>query len=323
MSGTIAVIGAGITGLTLARYLQKKYDVYLYEKSWRPGGRMSTRLSGKFQFDHGAQYFTIRSSAFRKFLNKAIVAGIVRPWDARFVSLERHTTIKERETEEDIYVGVPSMNSVCSYLAEDLRIKCENEVIKCHFSKGSWFLDLSNKTTVGPFCWLISTIPAHQNYEVFNREMPSFDELGRVRMAGCSTLMLGFEEPVGIDWQGALVSKSPIGWIGLDSSKPERPANTSLVVQSTGMWGDENLNTDGSEIMSQLFIELKEISGIDGWSASYRSLHRWRYAGTPKAAGQKYFLDASKKLAICGDWCIKGRVEAAFESAAALAAEIL
>ena len=59
MKGKIAVIGAGITGLTLAQLLQGKFDVLLYEKSWRPGGRMSTRHSDEFQFDHGTQYFSI------------------------------------------------------------------------------------------------------------------------------------------------------------------------------------------------------------------------------------------------------------------------
>ena len=323
MKGKIAIIGAGITGLTLAQLLQGTFDVRLYEKSWRPGGRMSTRHSDEFQFDHGTQYFTIRSSGFRNFLNKALMDGIIRPWEARFMAFDGDNPLEYEKRQEVVYVGTPSMNSLCRYLARDLEVKCDTDVKNCRYVAEGWFLSFANGIEEGPFDLLISTIPAPQNDDLFAEDITLREGLEGVQMRGCSTIMLGFNDPVDIDWEGAIVSNSPIGWIGLDSSKPARPGNTSLVVQSTGEWGDKLLNVETSLIEDILLDELKKISGIDGWLASHRSLHRWRYAGTSKVAGQKYFLDPVSKLAICGDWCIKGRVEAAFMSAEALAKVLL
>ncbi len=64
-SRLIAVIGAGIAGLACARTLaQAGHRVAVFEKSWRPGGRMATRASPFGGFDHGAQYFTVRDARF-------------------------------------------------------------------------------------------------------------------------------------------------------------------------------------------------------------------------------------------------------------------
>ena len=53
--------------------------------------------------------------------------------------------------------------------------------------------------------------------------------------------------------------------------------------------------------------------------ASHKDLHRWRYANIQRQAGEPCFFDAANQLAACGDWCIEGRVEAAFLSGQALA----
>ena len=42
MKKKIAIIGSGISGLTAAYFLSKKYDVYLYEKNKRLGGHTRT-----------------------------------------------------------------------------------------------------------------------------------------------------------------------------------------------------------------------------------------------------------------------------------------
>ena len=42
MKKKIAIIGSGISGLTAAYLLSKKYDVYLYEKNKRLGGHTRT-----------------------------------------------------------------------------------------------------------------------------------------------------------------------------------------------------------------------------------------------------------------------------------------
>jgi len=52
-------------------------------------------------------------------------------------------------------------------------------------------------------------------------------------------------------------------------------------------------------------------------------IHRWRDADVIEAAGQPFLLDEGNQLGACGDWCIGGRVEAAFMSGSKLADAIL
>ena len=54
----IAVVGTGLSALSLAHHLPS-LDITFFEKSWRPGGRISTRKHGEYAFDHGAHYLKI------------------------------------------------------------------------------------------------------------------------------------------------------------------------------------------------------------------------------------------------------------------------
>ena len=54
----IAIIGTGLSALSLAHHLPT-LDITFFEKSWRPGGRISTRKKDKHQFDHGAHFLSV------------------------------------------------------------------------------------------------------------------------------------------------------------------------------------------------------------------------------------------------------------------------
>ena len=77
MVKTIAVIGAGLAGTTIASRLNEKFDVKVFEKSRGVGGRMSTRQEATFIFDHGAQFFKIKTKIFRKNSRKSIQLKLV------------------------------------------------------------------------------------------------------------------------------------------------------------------------------------------------------------------------------------------------------
>ena len=60
----IAIIGAGISGLTAGYELKKAgFDVTVYEKEALVGGRMSTRVIEGFHFDIGADHLWDRPTA--------------------------------------------------------------------------------------------------------------------------------------------------------------------------------------------------------------------------------------------------------------------
>ena len=77
----IAVIGAGLAGLSCARHLQDAgCRVTVFDKARGPGGRMSTRRGDDWQCDHGAQYFTVRDNRFRDEVARWETAGVAALW---------------------------------------------------------------------------------------------------------------------------------------------------------------------------------------------------------------------------------------------------
>lgn len=53
----VAIIGAGLAGLNCARLLENKFDVTIFEKNSKIGGRVITSHENGYIFDHGFQVF--------------------------------------------------------------------------------------------------------------------------------------------------------------------------------------------------------------------------------------------------------------------------
>src|SRR5690348_12324630 len=106
MNNTTVIIGAGISGLVLARSLSEAgATVVVVEKSRGYGGRMATKRVGTAVFDQGAQYFTARDPAFAKCVDGWREQGLVANWP---------------DTPHRRLVGRPSMTAVPKALAEGL-----------------------------------------------------------------------------------------------------------------------------------------------------------------------------------------------------------
>ena len=104
-----------------------------------------------------------------------------------------------------------------------------------------------------------------------------------------------------------------------NSVRPEHGGGTALTVQTTNLWADDRLDLAAEDIEAALTHALADHLGIDARAAIRRRLHRWRYASVSQPLGAAFALDQDNSLAAIGDWCLRGRVEAAFESATALA----
>ena len=93
----IIIIGAGVSGLMCAtRLTQAGVDVRLIDKGRRVGGRMSTRHFEGGVFDHGAQFFSAKSSAFQPYVSSWVKEGIAKVWFDSSTDPSASSTIHRR-----------------------------------------------------------------------------------------------------------------------------------------------------------------------------------------------------------------------------------
>ena len=110
----IAIIGAGIAGLSCATVLkQADLRVSIFDKSKGPAGRMSTRRGESWECDHGAQYFTATSEPFRYQVRSWLDSGVAREWTGRVGALSNGRT-RPSTGQTTRYVGAPEMAAIAS-----------------------------------------------------------------------------------------------------------------------------------------------------------------------------------------------------------------
>jgi len=320
MKPRIAIIGGGISGLTLANSLLECAHVQLFEKARGVGGRMSTRYADPFYFDHGTQFFTARSKAFKSFLAPLIADGLVAPWEGKVITFQPDKTINDRLWFEPHYVAVPHMNSLCKHMATHLTISLATEVAPLTTKAADgWHLVDTHGNALGVFDWVISTAPPLQTHRLFAACISSNNPLPESALIGCYTLMIGFNKPWDKSWMAAKVHGSPIEWIAVNSTKPGRNrAITSIVAHSNNQWAEEHIDDAMNEAEQFLRKEFESASGISTADADYFSCHPWRYAlvGTPTELSP--FIDTNQAIASTGDWCTASRIEDAWLNATRL-----
>lgn len=304
----IAIIGSGLTGLTAARQLKSFAHTTVFDKSKGVGGRLATRYTDKFEFDHGAQYFIAKSQEFKSLVDELLSAGVIAPWNARFVVFDGNKRIQASNWNDCFahYIGIPRMNMLAKYLAKDLNLLLACKIVKVEFMHKQWWLWDEANVKHGPYDWVISTAPYPQTLELFS----SYIKMLPLKMQACYALMLGYEDDLNLDWDAALIKNSCLSFLSVNSHKLNRmKKGVSLVALSDNNWADAHVD---DEILSVKDMMIETLKSYVDRPYSYVDIHRWRYANTPQQDKPKIFFDINNQLIAGGDWSISGRVESAF-----------
>jgi len=321
----IAIIGTGLAGLTATKLLQNHANVTLFEKSRGVGGRLATRRAEPYQFDHGAQFFSARTAAFKDFIKPLLEEGVIEPWHVRFIEFDGSHFGNNRNwsNEHPHYVGTPSMNAFAKHIAQGLDIKRPIRIAAIGKQNQQWQLVDDGGNDQGVFDWVILATPAEQAADIIPTTLPCYQQIKQVEMQACFSLMLGFDKPLDLPFDAALVHNMDISWVSVNSAKPQRQTPTSLLINSTNKWADDHIDDNRDEIMAYLCEKTSHVIGQNASKASHKTVHGWRYANMPKQKGETHIFDATNNLALCGDYFIQGRVEAAFTSGYGLAQQLL
>lgn len=302
----IAVIGAGMSGLTAARRLAKAgATVTVFEKSRGLGGRLATRRTDGGPADHGAQYFTAREPAFKAWVARAKLTGAAAPWAPR-----------GKDGDEEWLVGVPGMSGLVTALVDGFSVIQEKRVTAIHEMEGRYALSFEDGATEAGFDRVVVAVPAPQAGNLLAAFGAPFDRIGLASMAPCWTLIAALESPIDPGFDMAR-DRGELQWLARTGSKPGREGDV-WIAQANPAWSRQHLEDEAAEIHSALLAMLIEAVGPLPPRA-YEAVHRWRYALVEKAVGETFLLSADGRLGACGDWLIAPRVEAAWASGDGLA----
>jgi renalase len=282
----IAIIGAGLAGLTLARHLVAAgLAVTLFDKGRGVGGRCATRRTDWGAFDHGLQ--------------------VLDPRDPGCQLLVALSGLSPELTPRGDWRIPGGASALPKALAHGLDVRLSHEIKAVTGQPGAWQLMDAAGSTHGTFDWVVFTAPPLQSRALWPGEAPP--RLAHATMAPCWAAMLVLDTP----------HTGASGWLGGEVVEWAVPADADgcrWVLHASSAWTRANLEADASSAALALWQAY-----APGVSVAQALGHRWRYARPEQPLGQSCLIDHAQRLAACGDWCLGPGAGFAFESAAALA----
>ncbi|MBM0744205.1 FAD-dependent oxidoreductase [Phormidium sp. CLA17] len=339
----IAIVGAGIAGLTCAQQLQQAgYRVAVLEKSRGVGGRLATRRLPDARADHGTCYLSPKGELFGELITHLVEKDVVQVWTDTIHTLNSDRTLQAISDRVPRYVAPDGMSVIAKYLATGLDIRLSQRVIGLELTADqTWSLTMENAQpdAAVPTSTLLAravlvAIPAPQavtllaplEAAIVSSEL--IQQLRSVEFDPCIAVMAGYPEDCLKAWQteyadvkAIAVQHPDLGWIGLDSSKRRTSSQPVFVVQSTAAFANQFLEVaDLSAVGQKLLQSAAEL--LVPWVATpeWMQVHRWRYSFTVSPLSDRYWSAKTTAPLVCaGDWCGGIRVESALSSGQAAA----
>lgn len=306
---SIAIIGAGLAGVTAARILASSgFAVTIFEKSGRCGGRMAVRDHNGILFDHGAPYFQALTAEFQAHVARWVAQGSAEPWS------------------DGAYVGVPDMTAPVTRMVVDAAqpIHLVTNHTICNIDRGTGTgtmlsaLEGPIHNPDGGFTAVISAIPAPQAHALLQDANVLFPDLTGVRYEPCWSLMIAFDAPIAKLASSADCQRHVFKVVDCTSAKPGRNRSpVCYVAHANATWSGAHLEMSQEEVLPLLLDAFRRDTGSSRLP-HFAVAHRWRYALVKKPLGTSFVWDDQGYIGACGDWCLGASVEDAFRSGSAL-----
>jgi len=213
------------------------------------------------------------------------------------------------------------MSALPKALGAGLDIRQNTQVLRLTPDAGGWLLHLADGTL--PAAKVVVTVPAPQVAALLGADHPLVAPLCGVQLAPCLTLMAAVPGPAPF-----LTRKDPddpLSWIAQDGAKPGRPQahGTQWVAQASTAFSMAYLEDDPATLTARMLPLLCDRLGAHIATVTHASTHRWRYARVTQPLGQPFLRSDDASLYLGGDWCLGARIEAAWDSGIAIAADLL
>jgi predicted NAD/FAD-dependent oxidoreductase len=309
----IAVLGAGLTGATVAATLiQKGYQVTVFDKGRAAGGRMSSKRTEQGYLDMGAQYFTARSDAFKRQVKLWLDDGQVEIWPCSTALLslaEGLSSLKTSEDEQARFIGVPSMQSPVKALLQGVPLINGCRIQQFDYQQQSWTLFSDNGLSYTGFDAVLLTLPPAQVQQlVVQSRLPELFDFADELLEPCWAVALHTDARPA---QDAIFCQHPkLRFISHQQHKTGRKSCYILHFNAafSALYLHEPEKFWFAEATAILRQELHIHQEITPLVA-----HRWLYASqNEQVAAPGLIALPNLKLWAGGDWSYGGRVENAY-----------
>jgi renalase len=318
-----AIIGGGMAGMACAVGLTlADRRVAVFEQGAQPGGRMSGLRAQGYEFDAGAQYFTVRDPLFQSHVETWLAEQRVAAWRGWVVEVE-HGDFVTRDPAAR-FVAQPSMGALVRHLARCCDVREGSRVAAVERADGLWRLLDERGAELARCRELVLAVPAPVAHALLCTAAPSV--VGRIEgfeTTACWAVMLGFEAPLSVPFDAAYVAQSPLGWVARNSSKPGRSSREAWVLHATPEWSGVHADLGDSEVLAHLLRALERALSTEALEPVFAEARFWPHAAPIHTLGDPFLRDEPLSLSLCGDWCLGPRVESAFLSGHALSEHLL
>ena len=312
---SFCIIGSGISGATIANLLSKKHSVDLFDKARGPGGRSSfKRLDKAKGFDHGTQYISPKSPAFKKFIKGLIKKKVLKNWGGKHLFL--HKVKKEKKNHTKV-IGSRGNNDISKYLLKNINCHFQNELKKVEYKKNKWILSFAN----GPkktYEKVILTCPFPQLSKLTKKFIQSPFMKKKIKMDANITVMIAIKK-TNKNISSYFFNNKVLGWAAKENSKKRFKSNQDLwTLQSTYDWANKkiNKNRENLESNSKILIDhFFKLTKIKKTKILFSLNHGWKFSSNSKPLNIKSYWNSSLGLGVCADWFVGPKLESGWISA--------
>lgn len=291
----VAVIGAGMAGLTAARSLADQgHTVTVLDKGRSPGGRMATRRIDGAHLDHGPQFFTVRTEAFSTVVDRWRAEDRVRHWCDGFGSVDGHPR----------YVGTAGMNALAKSMAEGLDVRCDRLVFTVRPGRAGhrWSVVIDDATEVGADA-VVLTCPLPQSASLLvdaGVDVP--EDLWRIDYDRTLALLTVLDAPSAVPPPGGRNAESlggtPFSFIG---DQTQRGVSTvpSVTFHAGADWSAEHWDADPDTVRALLLEAAAPWIGPATVTAA--QVKRWRFATPQRLWPEPCWTSDDGSVVLAGD----------------------
>ncbi len=328
---TIAIIGAGMSGLAAAHTLQDMgHTVTLFEQMGEVGGRATTQQREGYIYDSGAQYIKPGPVSTPFVTERFALPDLVDIPKPVWI-FDQQGNIQEGDPLQNAEAKWNYRNGLIALarrMAEGLDVRLHTPIARVQHTARGWQLFSQANQPFSPFDRLLITIPAPQAADLIavsilpdSLQERIVDLLRAARYNPIISVMLGYTPPPRERPYYALVNTDrahPISWLAWEHEKSSNRAPEGsglLIAQMAPAYSRRHHDTADEEVIHDTISHVVDLLQEPLHMPVFTDIRRWPLA-LPFQKADADALNAlmlPSGLAFCGDSFTGGRVHLALE----------